>query len=468
MARILIVGAGVCGLAAATLLAQDGHEVIVLERDNGSVPLSGTQAWERWGRHGVAQFRQPHGLHAGASHHIDTHLPGVNDELAAAGALRLDQLHPLPPPIADIPSRPGDDRFVTLTARRPVLEYAFASVAGKVADIRRGITATELLTGPSALPGVPHVTGLRTADGEHLDADLVVDASGRRSVLPRWLTALGARPPVEEADDSRFFYYTRYFHSPGGHPEPRIGLLTPLGSISLLTLPADNNTWSVTIYTSSKDRVLREVRRPDVWANVIRACPLHEHWLDGEPITDVLPMSGTLDRYRRFSVDSVPVATGVVALGDAWACSNPSVGRGIPLGLRHAVRLRDVVRAELGDPVRLAETWDAVTDAELAPWYRATLDGDRDRLAEIEAIAEGRPVPPPRDEAAAMRRAMLVAMAYDGDVFRAFLDIFTVTASAEEVFTRPGLADRIATIAENHDPMEIPGPTRQELLELAG
>jgi phytoene dehydrogenase-like protein len=40
---VLIIGGGVCGLGAALLLARDGHEVTVLERDEGrrTQPLSG-------------------------------------------------------------------------------------------------------------------------------------------------------------------------------------------------------------------------------------------------------------------------------------------------------------------------------------------------------------------------------------------------------------------------------------------
>jgi hypothetical protein len=57
--------------------------------------------------------------------------------------------------------------------------------------------------------------------------------------------------------------------------------------------------------------------------------------LNGEPITDVLSMAGISDRYRRFVLDGVPVATGIISVGDSWACTNPSLGRGITLGLLH-------------------------------------------------------------------------------------------------------------------------------------
>ena len=52
-----------------------------------------------------------------------------------------------------------------------------------------------LRSGASAIAGVPHVTGVVSEAGEELAADLVVDTMGRRSPLPGWLAALGARPP---------------------------------------------------------------------------------------------------------------------------------------------------------------------------------------------------------------------------------------------------------------------------------
>jgi flavin-dependent dehydrogenase len=220
------------------------------------------------------------------------------------------------------------------------------------------------------------------------------------------------------------------------------------------------------VYVSARDAVMRDLRRAEVWTRMIESCPLHAHLLDGEPITDVLAISGTIDRYRRFVVDGLPVATGIVAVGDAWACTNPSVGRGMTLGLLHATRLRDVVRSELDAPGRLAEAFDAVTEAELTPWYRATLDVDRDRQAEIDALVDGRPAPPPADDAAAVGRALTVAMAYDPEAYRAFIDIAGVIDLPQNVFSRPGLVERIMAIAQSEPPMQIPAPNRQELMEL--
>ncbi len=60
MADIIVLGGGLCGLASALLLARDGHEVTVLEQDPDPVPDTPAEAWERWHRGGVAQFRQPH------------------------------------------------------------------------------------------------------------------------------------------------------------------------------------------------------------------------------------------------------------------------------------------------------------------------------------------------------------------------------------------------------------------------
>jgi 2-polyprenyl-6-methoxyphenol hydroxylase-like FAD-dependent oxidoreductase len=446
------------------LLARDGHDVVVLERDADDAPASPADAWERWTRGGVAQFRQPHYLHPGARRVLDAELPDVRDALLAAGALQFDTLLAAPPTLPRFERRPDDARFATITARRAAIEQVFARAAAAEPrlSIRRGVAAKGLATRDR--PEGPQVVGVETGSGETVRADLVVDAMGRRSALPEWLRERGAAPVHEEAEDSGFVYYTRYFRAPSP-PEIRDRLLAPIGSISLLTLPADNGIRSVTVVGSSRDRPLTALRDTERWTKVVAACPLQAHWLDGEPITDVLPMAGILDRCRRLVADGRPIATGVALVADACACTNPSLGRGITLGLSHAARLRDVARAELSDPTQFAAAWDAVTESELMPWYRATVALDRARLAQIEAVCAQRELPRPEGPAA-MGDALARAMARDPEIFRAFTEIVGCLSLPRDLFARPGFAERVMEVAGSHGHAVTPGPTREELLRL--
>jgi 2-polyprenyl-6-methoxyphenol hydroxylase-like FAD-dependent oxidoreductase len=96
MGRIIVLGGGVCGLTAGLLLARDGHEVTVLDRDRDPVPGGGEQAWEGWSRAGVIQFRQAHYLAPAGRSVLEEELPDVLDALHAAGAARFDAPFPGP------------------------------------------------------------------------------------------------------------------------------------------------------------------------------------------------------------------------------------------------------------------------------------------------------------------------------------------------------------------------------------
>jgi 2-polyprenyl-6-methoxyphenol hydroxylase-like FAD-dependent oxidoreductase len=466
---VLIIGGGICGIGTALLLARDGHDVTVLERDATPLPESPQDAWESWERKGVAQFRQPHNFMPGLRLLLEAELPDVQDALGRAGAGRYDLVNPLPSFFVDRTPRPIDDKLWTLTARRPVGEWVFAQAAQNDPRItvRRGIRGSQLLTGPTTNAGTPHVAGVRTTDGEDLLADLVVDATGRQSRIPEWLAAVGARPPYEEQVDCGFAYYTRYFR--GSQPQ-RVGpVLTPLGSISLLTIPGDNDTWSVTIFTASGDQPLKSLRHEEQWTRTVRACPLHAHWLDGEAITPVLPMSGIVDRYRRFVVDGAPIATGVVAVADAWACTNPSAGRGLTVGFLHALQLRDALRTQSNDPRTLVEEFDRRTEAEIGPWYHAQIAMDRTRFAQMAAAREGQEPPPPASELAQRITSLLMAIPADPDLFRDALEYIGTVTPIQTILARPHIAERLRAAREAMKaapPARMPGPNRGQLLEL--
>lgn len=463
MAEIVVCGGGVIGLAAATMLARDGHDVTVLERDRDEVPGSIHDAWERWERKGVPQFRQPHNLFPGYRAVLEQEMPDVLMGLIEGGGRWVDFLDGMPPFIADRTARPGDERFRYVTARRPTVEHVHARIAEEQPNlrVRRGVKVDGLLTAESSSP-VPHVLGVRTDDGA-VRADLVVDAMGRRSPMGDWIVAAGGRPPTVTSQDCGFTYYTRYYTGPT-QPVPIAPPVTCFGTFLVLTLLSDNGTWSVTLWGPNEDRPLKAFKDPAVFDAVVRSCPLHEHWLDGQPLTDVIPMGGILDRYRRFLVDGQPIAAGVVAVGDAWACTNPSAGRGMSIGLLHARALRDAVRT-MDDPLDLARSWDEVTETEFAPWYWDQLAADRARLGRMAAARSGTtaepdhgvPLPP---EFADAGRAML----YDPDVFRAVLETVGCLATPREVFSRPGLWERVTSTPG--EAVTMPGPTREQLLAL--
>ncbi|MFW3172502.1 FAD-dependent oxidoreductase [Geodermatophilus sp. CPCC 206100] len=462
MATIVVCGGGVIGLCAALMMADDGHEVTVLEADPRDPPDTPVAAWDDWQRAGVAQFRQPHSLFPRFRQVAEEELPGLVDRLTAAGCTWGDYTSPLPPSITDRSPRPGDDRLRFVTGRRPVAEAAVAAAAEEHpgVTVRRGTRAAGLVSGPPPLRGVPHVAGVRTRDGAELPADLVVDATGRKTTGADWLAELGARPPHVESQTGGFVYYTRYYRGP--EMPQRIGpQLTPLGSISIITLVGDNSTWSVTVFGPTRDAPLKAVRDPAAFTRVVSACPRQAHWLDGEPISDVLAMAGVLDCYHRLVVDDAPVVTGYAPVGDAWACTNPSAGRGVSVGMVQAQQLRATAREHLADPATFARAYDEATERAVTPFYRNQVSADQARIAEMDALREGRE-PPPLDP---RRAQLLAAAAHDADAFRGLLEIITCVALPEEVFARPGMRERLDDHAGQLPPV-APGPDRRELLDL--
>ena len=446
------------------MLANDGHQVTVIERDPAPPPLPG-EAWDHWECRGVSQFRMIHVLLAASTEVAQRQIPGFVEALTAAGGLDLNPLSGLPDAITG-GARPGDERLRMVTARRPVFESVMAALADAAdgVTVLRGVAVGGLLTDP-AVAQPTHVVGVVTDGGQEFRADVVVHCGGRRSAMPDPIAAAGGQRPAEQIEDSGFVYYARHFRSADGSIPMAFGsLLQHYPTISTLTLPADNGTWGVGIVTAGRDAPLRGLTDTDRWTAVVKAHPFVAHWVDAEPLTDVKVMAGSEDRRRSFIAGGKPVVTGLLPLADAWACTNPSLGRGVSIGLLHASALRSTLHGEtFDDHYGLALRWHHATERDVEPYYDDTLAFDRHRLAEVHAAIDGRDYQP-NDPVWTFTRNLAASTAKDPDLFRAQIHVGMLLDRLPTVMQDTELVARAAQLAD-HSP--IPGPERAELLALA-
>jgi flavin-dependent dehydrogenase len=179
-------------------------------------------------------------------------------------------------------------------------------------------------------------------------------------------------------------------------------------------------------------------------------------------------MAGIEDVHRDYCPDGSPVATGVVSIGDAWACTNPSLGRGATIGIFHAIALRDAMRSNVFDAAgKFARRVAAATAETVQPWYRATLAYDRARLAEVNAELTGEPYEP--DPIWDFTRALTSAAGKDGEILRARLRIAGLLESVDEVLSAPVIADRVIELGAGWRDEPTYGASREEFLQaLAG
>ncbi len=153
-----------------------------------------------------------------------------------------------------------------------------------------------------------------------------------------------------------------------------------------------------------------------------------------------------------------------MAVGDAWACTNPSLGRGTSIGLLHARTLRDLLReVDPEEHEKLARRFDELTAAVVEPLYRLTLWYDRHRLAEIDADIAGVPYQA-ADERWAIAKATFAASLSDPEIARGYQSLTSLLTTPTELLAEPGMLDRIIQLGMGAPSYPIPGPDRRELL----
>ncbi|MER6329293.1 FAD-dependent oxidoreductase [Streptomyces sp. NPDC001034] len=343
-ARAVVIGGSMAGmLAAAAVKDQVGSVEIIESHDLPEGPGP---------RVGVPQAVHIHLLQSGGVDGLEELLPGVIDQLAAAGAHRI-------PVTTDmvIYSPEGWYRrwqratHRLMTASRDLTDHV---VRERVLE-EPHVTARTRSKVVGLLGDRRRVTGVRVRTagrGEtELRADLVIDASGRSSRMPRWLAELGVSGLAEDRVDSGLAYASRVYRAPvptRGWPvvsvnaDPRLPLPARAGGI----LPIEGDRWHVSLMGAHGGQPTRDADAFEPFARTLRHPVIADLLELAEPLTDVSITHTTAN--RRYYYERLRAwPEGLVALGDSVAAFNPMYGQGLSVIAQGALALRDLARGGL-------------------------------------------------------------------------------------------------------------------------
>ncbi|MEU9829800.1 NAD(P)/FAD-dependent oxidoreductase [Micromonospora chersina] len=367
-----MVGGSVAGTLAARVLAEHYRQVVVVDRDE----ILGVSSHRRGAPHNV----QAHGLHARGYGILAKLFPNLMEEAQALGL-----------PVRDFglmrwyfdgrPSKPAKTDLLSIAGNRPILENYLRSRVAALPNVTYS-EKTELL-GLVSTPDRRRVTGVRLAtradqpEEYQLDADLVVDATGRGSRLPFWLTELGYERPVEERMKINLAYTTRtYRRAPGTFDGPQA--INPVAS-------PDHPRGAFFGQTATGDCRLsltgilgdHPPTEPEAFLEFARTLPtpdIHEAIRDAEPTSDAVCFKFPASVWRHYErLTQFP--NGLLVLGDAIASFNPVYGQGMTVAAMEIEELRGyLAQHDDVDPLTVLGLFGKTI---ATPWWMSTT-GDLD------------------------------------------------------------------------------------------
>jgi 2-polyprenyl-6-methoxyphenol hydroxylase-like FAD-dependent oxidoreductase len=396
----IVIGGSMAGLLTARALADLFARVTVIERDR--LP-DGPHA-----RKGVPQARHVHILLLRGQAILEQWFPGLEDELGALGAPRLDVTQD-----GLWLNRAGwgpvfaSGRYGR-TCSRDLREWAVRRRLRAIPAVRfrEECDVVGLLAGPTGAC----VTGVRvrprgqTTGGaaveENLAADLVVDAAGRGSRAPEWLAALGYARPQELVINSFLGYSSRYYAPPEDFVPPWQGLyIQPAPPAHMRgggIYRVEDGRWLVTLVGIGGD--YPPTADPDFleFARSLRSPVLYEALRHATPLSPITGYRGTANR-RRYYERLARRPEQFVVIGDAACAFNPVYGQGMTAAAQGAATLAAALRDQRrrrpdGDLRGLAARFQRQLARNNRPlWAIATLEDFR-----CPQTVGGRPTPADR------------------------------------------------------------------------
>jgi len=434
--QVAVVGAGPAGLLIGSALAGRGHEVVAVDRDAGP-PRQGV-----WARRGVMQFHHAHGFRPQVGQVLQAEWPAAFAAWMARGA---------EPITFDVPGHgpmPGGHR-----SRRDTFERALRATSDGVADfsIRQGHVDGMLSSGG-------RVRGI-VVDGRPLEADLVVDASGRSG-----RAADDVRAPASVGGPCGMAYVDRQYRlRHGAEPGPMSNPLfwqADFDGYQAVVFLHERGYFSVVLVRPTADAALKGLRHATAFDAACAAIPGLAEWTDprrARPVTEVLPGGALYNVYRgQRGIEGGSALPGLVSVGDAVATTTPTLGRGLAMTFLQVQRLLALLDAET-DPALVGEPFDAWCADTMLPWVwdHIRMDGDQVRRWQGGDVDLTRPLPSDLILAAAQVDPRIRAA---GPGYLAMVDLPSCLDPVEPLAR--------AVYESGWRPTHSPGPTRDELVDL--
>ncbi|WP_086789797.1 NAD(P)/FAD-dependent oxidoreductase, partial [Crossiella equi] len=294
---------------------------------------------------------------SGGARAITALAPGVLDRLYVAGAQHLN----LPGRYLGqgaagwLPRFTGPEYLIGVS--RELLEAALRAelIRHPNVEVLDRTTALGLLGDPRGITGAV-VRGQDEPEPRPLPANLVVDATGRRSHAPVWLRQLGFPRVPESVVDPGVYYASALFRAPAaaGPDFPGISVQTsPAATTSVrrggMLIPIEDGQWMITLCGAG-------ISRPGTSESAFREFAAS---LPHPAIARLIESATPLGRPYGFRADANrlrhyealrPVPHGFLALGDSYATFNPVYGHGVAVAALGAVALREgLLRHGSGD-----------------------------------------------------------------------------------------------------------------------
>ena len=386
----LVIGSGIAGLLAATVLLNHFTFVTVVERD--SLPE------QPGARPGVPQTVHSHQLLKRGSSILEQLFPGLEAELVAAGSILIDQ-------IADTLILTQEDAFprcpsdlIVPSCSRSLLEWMIRHRLPK-SDRLQFLDATQvkkLLTDETN----SRITGLQLLDHDDLQlgeliADLVVDASGRQSNTPKWLEELGYPAPSETKVNAFLGYTTRWYECPKQSDADWKMMLvmpqSPNSSRSGVLAAMEGDRWVLSLYGFNQDYPPTDEVGFLEFARTLSNRSLYNVVKDAKPVSPIYSFRNTENRLRHYEKLKLP--SGLVVMGDAVFAFNPFYGQGMTAAALGALDLDRCLAQQFRSRTNLTGLSDRF-QKQLArslqvPWMLAT-NRDQRWLSPVDAITTGK------------------------------------------------------------------------------